>query len=172
VCEKERERECVCLCVYVFMCLCVYMFMCVCMCVRCASAAHLRPPAHAPVTMADVAVIAPYRKQVLKLRHLFRSAGLGAVRIGSIDDFQGQEETIVIISTVISRRRSHPSSSDLRPSQAMVRVFCFQTFLQPQTYQLLLSCFYRQHGLTQLIRLSTHSIFRRAASGPLYLSSS
>ncbi len=33
-------------------------------------------------------VIAPFRKQVLTLRQLLRGRGLGAIRVGSVDDFQ------------------------------------------------------------------------------------
>ncbi|EOD14397.1 hypothetical protein EMIHUDRAFT_436918 [Emiliania huxleyi CCMP1516] len=54
------------------------------------------------ITTNDVAVVTPYRKQVVKVRQLLRSLGLGAVRVGSVDDYQGQEETIIIISTVLA----------------------------------------------------------------------
>ena len=50
----------------------------------------------------DIGVIAVYRKQVLKLRRLLRELGLGAVRVGSVDDYQGQEEKVILISTVLS----------------------------------------------------------------------
>lgn len=43
------------------------------------------------------------RLQVKKLRLLLRERGLGAVRVGTVDDFQGQEARIVFISTVLSR---------------------------------------------------------------------
>ena len=58
------------------------------------------------VSTNDIGVIAPYRKQVLILRQLLRAAGLGALRVGSVDDFQGLEETIIIISTTVSRPRT------------------------------------------------------------------
>mmetsp|Transcript_29014 Transcript_29014/g.67999 ORF Transcript_29014/g.67999 Transcript_29014/m.67999 type:complete len:565 (-) Transcript_29014:51-1745(-) len=54
----------------------------------------------------DFGVITIYRKQVLKLRRLLRDNGLGAVRVGSVDDYQGQEEKVVIISTVLSHREA------------------------------------------------------------------
>ena len=51
----------------------------------------------------DVGVIAPYRAQVVHLRTLLRARGLGAVRVGTVDDYQGQEEKVMFISTVASR---------------------------------------------------------------------
>ena len=50
----------------------------------------------------SIGVIAPYRMQVILIRKLFRAAGLGAVRVGTVEDFQGKEERVIIISTVIS----------------------------------------------------------------------
>lgn len=35
-----------------------------------------------------------------KIRLLLRERGLGAVRVGTVDDYQGQEERIIFISTV------------------------------------------------------------------------
>ena len=51
----------------------------------------------------DVGVIAPYRAQVVRLRTLLRARRLGAVRVGTVDDYQGQEEKVMFISTVASR---------------------------------------------------------------------
>ena len=48
-------------------------------------------------------MIAPYRAQVVRLRTLLRARGLGAVRVGTVDDYQGQEEKVMFISTVASR---------------------------------------------------------------------
>ena len=38
--------------------------------------------------------------QAQKVRQLLRERGLGAVRVGTVDDYQGQEERIIFISTV------------------------------------------------------------------------
>ena len=38
--------------------------------------------------------------QAQKVRGLLRERGLGSVRVGTVDDYQGQEERIIFISTV------------------------------------------------------------------------
>ena len=53
------------------------------------------------VTTNDIGVVTPFRAQVLHLRQQLRKRGLGAVRVGTVDDYQGQEELIIIISTVV-----------------------------------------------------------------------
>jgi hypothetical protein len=59
------------------------------------------------VPAADVAMIAPYHKQVVKITHLLRARG-GAlskntgVAVGSCEKMQGQERRVVILSTVRS----------------------------------------------------------------------
>lgn len=62
----------------------------------------------ARVMPEDVGIISIYRKQCYVIRQLLRDQGLGAVRVGTIDDFQGQEQRIVVISTVLSRPESLP----------------------------------------------------------------
>lgn len=54
------------------------------------------------VSLRDIGIIAAYRSQVLKLRLALRNIGLGGINVGSVEDFQGREVRIVIISTVIS----------------------------------------------------------------------
>lgn len=46
--------------------------------------------------------------QVKKIRLLLRERNLGAVRVGTVDDFQGQEARVVFISTVLSRPADTP----------------------------------------------------------------
>ncbi|KAF4116984.1 hypothetical protein G5714_001537 [Onychostoma macrolepis] len=55
-----------------------------------------------PIAAADIGVIAPYKKQVEKIRVLLHRVGLGEVKVGSVEEFQGQEFLIIIISTVRS----------------------------------------------------------------------
>ena len=46
--------------------------------------------------------------QVKKLRLLLRERELSAVRVGTVDDFQGQDARIIFISTVLSRPADTP----------------------------------------------------------------
>lgn len=57
-------------------------------------------PANRCSLWPDFGVICPYRKQVLYVRQALRAANLGGVRVGNVDDYQGQEAKVVIISTV------------------------------------------------------------------------
>ena len=60
------------------------------------------------VAASDIGVIAPYKKQVLKLRERLQDWGLG-VMVGSVEEFQGQEKVVIIVTTV---RSSEPGLSD------------------------------------------------------------
>ncbi|GJJ10625.1 hypothetical protein Clacol_004852 [Clathrus columnatus] len=51
---------------------------------------------------AQIGVIAPYHAQVLKIRTLLRNSGYSAVKVGSVEEFQGQERRVIIVSTVRS----------------------------------------------------------------------
>jgi len=55
-----------------------------------------------PVTLNDIGVVTPFFKQVRMIRNHLRSAKHHNVRVGSVEDYQGQEEKIIIISTVRS----------------------------------------------------------------------
>ncbi len=51
---------------------------------------------------ADVLVLAPYNAQVVLLRQRLAAAGLGDVRVGTVDKFQGTEAPVVLISMTAS----------------------------------------------------------------------
>ncbi|KAK1216105.1 hypothetical protein PQX77_021283 [Marasmius sp. AFHP31] len=53
----------------------------------------------------DIGVIAPYRAQVLKLRAAFRSLD-ASLKVGSVEEFQGQERKVIVVSTVRSSREA------------------------------------------------------------------
>ncbi|KAL4218612.1 Helicase MOV-10 [Mactra antiquata] len=54
----------------------------------------------------DIGIISPYRKQVQKLRDMIKKKNFGRtgeIIVGSVEEFQGQENKIIIISTVRSQ---------------------------------------------------------------------
>ncbi|KAJ6600007.1 P-loop containing nucleoside triphosphate hydrolase protein [Mycena vulgaris] len=55
------------------------------------------------ITDNDIGVIAPYHAQCLKIRTALRAVADG-VKVGSVEEFQGQERRVIIISTVRSSR--------------------------------------------------------------------
>ncbi|XP_029472882.1 RNA helicase Mov10l1 isoform X1 [Rhinatrema bivittatum] len=54
------------------------------------------------VSAKDIGVITPYRKQVEKIRILLRIMALSDIKVGSVEEFQGQEYLVILISTVRS----------------------------------------------------------------------
>lgn len=56
------------------------------------------------VSSEHIGVIGAFRSQVLNIRVALRKANLGGVSVGSVEDFQGQEKRIIVISTVLSSR--------------------------------------------------------------------
>ncbi|KAI4522633.1 P-loop containing nucleoside triphosphate hydrolase protein [Schizophyllum commune Loenen D] len=50
----------------------------------------------------DIGVIAPYHAQCVKIRKALQGTGAEKVKVGSVEEFQGQERRVIIISTVRS----------------------------------------------------------------------
>jgi predicted RecB family nuclease len=55
-----------------------------------------------PLAASDVLVLAPYNAQVSLVRQRLTAAGLGAVRVGTVDKFQGGQAPVVFISMTAS----------------------------------------------------------------------
>ena len=55
-----------------------------------------------PLAAADVLVLAPYNAQVSLVRRRLASAGLGEVRVGTVDKFQGGQAPVVFVSMTAS----------------------------------------------------------------------
>jgi superfamily I DNA and/or RNA helicase len=55
-----------------------------------------------PLAASDVLVLAPYNAQVALVRQRLASAGLGGVRVGTVDKFQGGQAPLVFVSMTAS----------------------------------------------------------------------
>ncbi|XP_041794620.1 RNA helicase Mov10l1 [Chelmon rostratus] len=65
-----------------------------------------------PVDASDIGIIAPYKKQCEKIRVLLGKVGLSDIKVGSVEEFQGQEFLVIIVSTV--RSNESTTSDDLQ----------------------------------------------------------
>lgn len=54
------------------------------------------------LTVSDVLVLAPYNAQVALLRRRLTAAGLGGIRVGTVDKFQGGQAPVVLMSMTAS----------------------------------------------------------------------
>lgn len=91
-----------------------------------------------PMTQEDILVVAPYNAQVHQISADLAAAGLGDVRVGTVDKFQGQEAAVVLVSMTASSRDDVPRGMDFLMSanrlnvaisrgQLMAQVFCSPT---------------------------------------------
>uniref|UniRef100_A0A336N6D0 CSON007516 protein n=1 Tax=Culicoides sonorensis TaxID=179676 RepID=A0A336N6D0_CULSO len=58
------------------------------------------------VPLSEIGVISPYRRQCQELRGNFKRFGWKEIEVGSVEQFQGQEKTVIILSTVRSFTKS------------------------------------------------------------------
>jgi helicase MOV-10 len=66
----------------------------------------------AGLTSADIGIISPYMRQVGKIRHALKAAGVNDVRVGTVESFQGGERQVIVLSTV--RSMSYAQFEDIR----------------------------------------------------------
>ncbi len=67
------------------------------------------------------------RAQVQRIRLLLRERGLGAVRVGTVDDYQGQEERVIVISTA----RAAPAAPAAWPAHGACRALACARLQSP-----------------------------------------
>jgi superfamily I DNA and/or RNA helicase len=60
------------------------------------------------IDSTGVLVVTPYNAQITEIGLAFESLGVGNVRVGTVDKFQGQEAPIVIYSTATSTAEDAP----------------------------------------------------------------
>lgn len=107
------------------------------------------------VAAMDVGIISPYQEQVRVIRSEIESDGMEVPKIGSVEEFQGQERMIILISTVRSKVRgedkqfglgfvNHPKRINVALSRARALLVVFGNPLvigeDPNWKQIVLSC--------------------------------
>ncbi|MEO8217019.1 MAG: TM0106 family RecB-like putative nuclease [Acidobacteriota bacterium] len=70
----------------------------------------------------DMMVVTPYNAQVRKIRQTLAGRGLSAVRVGTVDKFQGQEAPVVFFSMATSSGEDIPRSVDFLFSRNRLNV--------------------------------------------------
>lgn len=75
-----------------------------------------------PLSETDILVVAAYNAQVQLIKHQLRAAGLGAVRVGTVDKFQGQEAPVVIASMAASAADEVPRGMEFLLSRNRINV--------------------------------------------------
>ncbi|MDQ2623642.1 MAG: TM0106 family RecB-like putative nuclease, partial [Actinomycetota bacterium] len=65
-----------------------------------------------PLGESDIIVAAPYNAQVTLVREVLRAAGYGAVPVGTVDKFQGQQAVVAIVTLAASSPHEVPRGMD------------------------------------------------------------
>ena len=61
-----------------------------------------------PIAPGDLIVVSPYNDQRKRIRKALEAAGLGEIRVGTVDKFQGQEAAVVLYSMATSNAATLP----------------------------------------------------------------
>jgi len=79
-------------------------------------------PADRPLEPADVVVVAAYNAQVWTVRRALDAAGLGDVRVGTVDRFQGQQAVVAIATMAASSPEDVPRGMEFLLDRNRVNV--------------------------------------------------
>ncbi|KAJ3409958.1 Helicase MOV-10 [Chytriomyces hyalinus] len=63
---------------------------------------HMEKSSSGGITVGSIGIITPYRKQIDKIRLQLKKNGWEKIKVGSVEEFQGDEKKIIILSTVRS----------------------------------------------------------------------
>lgn len=82
------------------------------------------PESPRPLTQQDILVVTGYNAQVRYLKSRLRSAGFDAIKVGTVDKFQGQEAPVVFVSMVTSSSEDLPRGIEflLSPNRLNVAI--------------------------------------------------
>uniref|UniRef100_A0A8D8SWQ4 RNA helicase n=1 Tax=Cacopsylla melanoneura TaxID=428564 RepID=A0A8D8SWQ4_9HEMI len=75
--------------------------------------AYLKKLYDAGLHSDQIGIITPYRRQVAKIRYIISGCGIPEPKVASIEEFQGQERLVIIVSTVRSLSSSASLPQDL-----------------------------------------------------------
>ncbi len=77
-----------------------------------------------PLAQTDIIVVAAYNRQVRYIKSLLASNGLGDIRVGTVDKFQGQEAPVVFVSMATSSSEDLPRGIEflLSPNRLNVAI--------------------------------------------------
>lgn len=75
-----------------------------------------------PLSPEDVLVVAAYNAQVQLIRHTLEQAGLGGVRVGTVDKFQGQQAPVVLVSMACSAVAEAPRGAEFLLNRNRINV--------------------------------------------------
>ena len=82
------------------------------------------PETPRPLTQQDILVVTGYNAQVRYLKSRLRNAGFDAIKVGTVDKFQGQEAPVVFVSMVTSSSEDLPRGIEflLSPNRLNVAI--------------------------------------------------
>lgn len=82
-------------------------------------------PSREPVQQKDIGILAPYIRQVYKLKAKLKHKTWENIEVGTAETFQGREKRVIIVSTVRSNRNLLELDSKLKLGFVADAKVCF-----------------------------------------------